>query len=69
MCSVAPLQTVGTISTRFGVAIHKVKYIISARKIQPVARAGHAHVYDDAAVARIGEELRLLEVQDDASDD
>jgi hypothetical protein len=52
------LPTVGYIARRFGVQVYQVLHVIQTRSIAPIGRAGAAHVYSDAAVDRIGVELR-----------
>lgn len=51
------MPSVGVIAARFGVQIHQVEYLIRARNIQPIAWVGHARVFSDQDVARIGREL------------
>ncbi|MGB7158225.1 MAG: hypothetical protein WBD40_09185 [Tepidisphaeraceae bacterium] len=50
--------TVGRIAEQFDVSVHQVLHVIRTRRIEPVGRAGVAHVYSDPAVKRIGDELR-----------
>ena len=52
------LPTVGVIAHELGVPLHRVEYIIRARGIAPVGRAGNARVFSDADVQRIAAELR-----------
>lgn len=55
------MWTVGSIAKRLGVELHRVEYLIDAREIEPVGRAGIARVFDDAAVERIESELQRIE--------
>lgn len=55
------LPTVGVIARRLGVPLHKVEYVIRARRIEAAGRAGNARVFTDADVDRIFSELRRME--------
>jgi DNA-binding transcriptional MerR regulator len=55
------VPTVGVISRRLNVPIHKVEYLIRSRAIQPVGWAGNARIYTEADVDRIASELRRIE--------
>ena len=55
------MPTVGEISRRVGEPVHRVEYIIRARKIEPSGRAGNARVFTDADVERIARELRRID--------
>lgn len=57
---VPTLPTVGEISRRIGVPIHRVEYVIQSRGIHPAGRAGNLRVYTDADVAHIESELRRI---------
>lgn len=52
--------TVGGIARLWGVDIHKVEYLIRARGLKPIGKAGIACVYSAEDVERIGEELRRI---------
>ena len=60
------VPTVGEISRRHGVPIHKVEYLIRARGITPVGWAGNARIFSEADVARIASELRRLDEEQGA---
>lgn len=53
--------TVGQIAKRFGVETHRVVYVVRSRHVQPAGRAGIQRVFDEAAAAWIGSELRRIE--------
>jgi DNA-binding transcriptional MerR regulator len=53
-------MTTGEIAIKYGVPVHRVLYLIRARGIEPVSRAGNSYVYDGADVERIGAELRRM---------
>ncbi len=59
--SVAILPTVGTIARRLNVPLHRIEYIIEARRIRPEGRAGNARVFSEAAVERMASELRRID--------
>ena len=55
--------TVGQISKRLGVEIHKVQYMIKSRGVEPAAKAGNAHIYTEDQVTHLAE---LLGVRQDS---
>ena len=55
--SVPLAPTVGEISRRLGVPLHRVEYVIRSRNIRPTARAGNARLFTEADVCRIRSEL------------
>lgn len=55
-----PLPTLGSIAARYGVAVHRVMYVIRSRGIQPIGRAGNSWVYSEAAAQLIGHELTRI---------
>ncbi len=57
------VPTVGEIARRLGVPVHRIKYIIRARGIQPSGRAGNCRVFIDADVAYIAAELRRIDAE------
>lgn len=58
-----PVPTVGEIARRLGVPVHRVEYVLRARRIEPAGRAGNAYVYSDADVDRIASELRRMDAE------
>lgn len=54
------LPTIGEIARRHNVPLHRVEYVISARKIRPRGRAGNALVYSEKDVEIVGEELNRI---------
>lgn len=65
MSSFPQLPTVGVIAERLGVSPHRVEYVLRTRAITPAGWAGHAHVYDEAAVTRIKSELDRIGREED----
>jgi DNA-binding transcriptional MerR regulator len=55
------VPTVGEIARRLGVPLHRIEYVVRARRIAPSGRAGNARVFTEADVARIASELRRIE--------
>jgi len=55
------VPTVGSIADQLGVPVHRVRYVIESRGIEPSGRAGNARVFSDADVDRIASELRRIE--------
>lgn len=54
------LSTIGQIARRHGASIHQTEYVIRSRGIEAAAWAGHARVFSEADVERIGVELRRI---------
>lgn len=50
--------TVGVIAERLAVPIHRVEYLLRARDIAPVQRAGHLRIFDEGAVETLARELK-----------
>ena len=59
------MPTVGEIARRLGEPLHRIEYIVRARKIQPSGRAGNARVFTDADVEQIDNELRRIDAEND----
>lgn len=57
---IASLHTIGQLADMNDVAIHRIEYIVKARNIPHVARAGHYRLFDDAAAARVARELEKV---------
>lgn len=53
-------STVGSIADRLGVPVHRVRYIIDSRGIQPSGWAGHSRVFTPADVDHIKTELARI---------
>ena len=49
--------TVGRLAERLGVPIHRIEYLVRARDIRPVQRAGHLRIYDEQAEETLRKEL------------
>jgi len=52
--------SVGQIAQRLNVPIHRVVYVAKSRGIRPSAWAGHARVFTEADIDRIGQELEQI---------
>ncbi|NOT02119.1 MAG: MerR family transcriptional regulator [Phycisphaerales bacterium] len=59
----AVVPTVGEIARRLGEPIHRIEYIIRARDIAPIVRAGNVRVFSDADVDRIASELHRIDTE------
>ena len=59
--SAPSLPTVGEIARRLSQPLHRVEYIIRARDLRPVGRAGNARVFSEADVDFIRSELRRID--------
>ena len=55
------VPTVGEIARRLGVPVHKVEYVIRARRIEPAGWAGNLRIFTEADVQRIGSELHRID--------
>ena len=55
--------TVGVIAQRVGEPIHRIEYVIRARNLQPVERAGNCRVFSEADVDFIAAELRRIDAE------
>lgn len=49
--------TVGEIARRTNQPLHRVEYVVRARRIEPDSWAGNLRVFSDAALERIAREL------------
>ena len=66
----APLMpTIGEIARRLGQPIHRVQYVVRARRIRPRNWAGNARVFDHKTVDVIADELRRIEALSSADRD
>jgi hypothetical protein len=63
------VPTVGEIARREGVPIHRVEYLIRARGIRPVGRAGAAYIYSEVDADLITAELRRIRGEREADRD
>jgi hypothetical protein len=70
MAQLPPIvPTVGEIARREGVPIHRVEYLIRARDIRPIGRAGSAFIYSEADADLITAELRRIRGEREADRD
>lgn len=61
MADSAPaMTTVGEIARRLGEPVHRIEYVIRARRIRPTGRAGSARVFPEDAVKAIALELQRI---------
>ncbi len=58
--SAPTMPTIGEIARRLGQPIHRIEYVIRARRIQPSGWAGNARVFSEDAVRVIAGELRRI---------
>lgn len=62
MSTSAPsMPTIGKIARQLGEPLHRVQYVIRARRIRPCGWAGNARVFSEDAVEAIGVELRRID--------
>jgi hypothetical protein len=54
------VPTIGEIARRLGQPIHRVEYVIRARRIRPCSWAGNARVFAEEAVEVIAAELQRI---------
>lgn len=58
------LLTLGVISERLGVPVHRVRHVLDTRPdIRPSAYAGRARLYDQHALARVRHELAAIDAR------
>ena len=55
------LPTIGTIAERCNESVHRVRYVLETRGIEPSGRAGNARVFTDADVDRVRAELARID--------
>ena len=70
--SAPSMPTIGEIARRLGEPIHRVEYVIRARRIRPSGWAGNARVFPEEAVEAIAAELERIDsakVRDHDQDD
>jgi hypothetical protein len=63
MAEIPEERTVGAIARRYDEPIHRIEYVIDSRGIRPSSRAGNLRVFSEAAVQRIGSELRRIDAE------
>ncbi len=61
--SALSVPTVGEIARRIGEPVHRVEYLIRARRIRPSGRAGNCRVFTDSDVAYIAAEARRIDAE------
>ena len=59
--STPTLPTIGEIARRLGEPIHRIEYVIRARRISPCGWAGNARVFPEEAVDAIALELQRID--------
>ena len=55
------LVTLGELARRMGVAEHRLAYIITSRRIEPVMRAGILRLFSAAIIPRLQQELDAID--------
>jgi hypothetical protein len=58
--SAPTMPTIGEIARRLGQPVHRVEYVIRARRIRPCGWAGNARVFPEDAVEVIASELQRI---------
>jgi hypothetical protein len=58
--STPAMTTIGEIARRLGQPVHRIEYLIRARRIRPTGWAGNARVFCDDTVELIAAELRRI---------
>ena len=58
--SAPTMPTIGTIARRLGQPIHRIEYLIRARRIRPCGWAGNARVFPEEAIEVIAAELQRI---------
>lgn len=58
--SAPALLTIGEIARRLNEPIHRIEYVIRARRIRPCGRAGNARVFGEESVEAISLELHRI---------
>ncbi|MFL5330871.1 MAG: hypothetical protein ACJ8C4_18395 [Gemmataceae bacterium] len=54
------MPTVGEIAQLHRVPVHRIEYLIRARRIEPCGWAGNARVFDQKTIDYIAEELQRM---------
>lgn len=53
-----PFWTTTAIAEHFGVARHKIEYLVKSRRVEGLGRAGNARLFSGDDVERFGRELQ-----------
>lgn len=53
--------TIGTIAEQLCQPVHRIRYVLQTRRIQPSGRAGNARVFTDADIERVQVELARID--------
>ncbi len=59
--SAPSMTTIGEIARRLSEPIHRIQYVIRARRISPSGWAGNARVFPEEAVEAIAAELQHID--------
>jgi len=54
------LNTLNGLAAKWGIAVHRLEYIVRARGISPAFWVGHTRVFDCTAVQEIERELSTM---------
>ena len=57
------LLTIGLIAERLAEPVHRIRYVIATRQIEPTAKAGNARVFDQDSVESIRKYLTQIAVR------
>lgn len=63
MSTKVTLWTVARIASHLGVDRHRIEYLIDARGIKPIARAGIARIFAPADVDRLAREIEKINAE------
>jgi predicted transcriptional regulator len=63
MSTEVTLWTVARIASHLGVDRHRIEYLIDARGIRPIARAGIARIFAPADVDRLAREIEKINAE------
>ncbi|MBO6739196.1 MAG: hypothetical protein JJ916_04985 [Phycisphaerales bacterium] len=63
MSTEVTLWTVARIASHLGVDRHRIEYLIDARGISPIARAGIARIFAPADVDRLAREIEKIDAE------
>lgn len=63
MSTEVTLWTVARIASHLGVDRHRIEYLIDAREIKPIARAGIARIFAPVDVDRLAREIEKINAE------
>ncbi|MBV8078444.1 MAG: hypothetical protein JO284_18685 [Planctomycetaceae bacterium] len=54
------LYSIGHLSEKFGVPVHKLEFAIKSRKIEPCGWAGNSRIFDEEGAEKVGAALSQI---------